>query len=344
MRKKSLLQKGLKFAGTPATIPIKEYISSTTVAPLQAGELNGVDGSSLYHDVNRILNTYTNKPILTTIPKAEHLALENLRKDKDPIIVAPEKGVALVVMDNAEPIKNVKPFYKTTQLTTISPKTHLQLSTKSSLKLCMATRITISSLKQNTTLLRPHGSNSLAERFYDLPKMHKNNVPMHPMVSTCGNSINPEEETLVSFDVSALFTSIPVLVALQVINSKISTCTSFSNVCKIPTDKFIKLLKFTITNCIFCFNKKCYKQLQCAAMGSPVSLAIANIYMECFESLAIPTSLALIKCWFRYVDDVHSVTRKDQVNKLEEHLNSIDPYIKFTIELTGTDGQMDSPS
>ena len=60
--------------------------------------------------------------------------------------------------------------------------------------------------------------------------------------------------------------------------------------------------------------------------------------MEYFESLAIPLSPTLIKWWFRYVDDVHSATRKDQVNKLQEHLNSIDPHIKFTIELPGTDG------
>ena len=73
-------------------------------------------------------------------------------------------------------------------------------------------------------------------------------------------------------------------------------------------------------------------------MGSPVSPVIANIYMEYFESLAILSSPTLIKWWFRYVDDVHSATRKGHVNNLQEHLNSIDLHIKFTIELTGTYG------
>ena len=150
-------------------------------------------------------------------------------------------------------------------------------------------------------------------------------------------SINPEEETLVPFDVSGLFTSIPLTVVLQVINSKISICTSFTNICEIPTEKFTKPVEFTITNCIFCFNKKSYKDLQGATMGSPVSPVTANIYMEHFESLCIPISPTLIKSWLRYVDDAHSVTRKHQVNKLYEHLNSIGPHIKFTIELPGTD-------
>ena len=146
----SLLQKGPKFAVTPATIPIKEYICITIVAALQAGELNNVDCSGLYHDINIILNTYTYKHIYTDITKAEHLALENLREDKDHIIVTADKGVALVVMDKTENIINVKPSYKTTQFTSISTKMHLQLSTKNSLKFCKTTRITISSLKQNT--------------------------------------------------------------------------------------------------------------------------------------------------------------------------------------------------
>ena len=93
---KSLLQKGPQFAVISATIPIKECISTTTVAAPQAGELNGVDCSGLYHDVNRILNTFTNKPIHTNITKSENLALENLRKDKDHIIDTADKDVALL--------------------------------------------------------------------------------------------------------------------------------------------------------------------------------------------------------------------------------------------------------
>ena len=69
---------------------------------LKAGEFNGVDCSGLYHDGNRIPNTHTNKLIHTNITKAEHLSLENLRKDKDHIIVTANKGVILVVIDKTE--------------------------------------------------------------------------------------------------------------------------------------------------------------------------------------------------------------------------------------------------
>ena len=254
---KSLLQKGPKFAGTPATIPIKEYISTTTVAALQAGKLNGVDYSGLYHDVIRIFNTFTNKSIHTNITKAEHLALENLRKDKDHIIVTADKGVALVVMDKTEYITKCEALLQDNSVyqhlsKDTSPTIHKEL-----IKILQDYKNNNFISETEYTQLRPHGSNSPPARFYGLPKIHKDNMLMHPIVSACGAavyntakfiskilhnycgktssfvkdstyfikkikhlSISPEEETLVSFDVSALFTSILVSAALQVINYK----------------------------------------------------------------------------------------------------------------------------
>ena len=266
---KSVLQKDPKFAVTPATIPIKEYISTTTVAALQAGELNGIDCSGLYHDVNRILNTYTNKPVHTNITKSEHLALQNLRKDRDHIIVTADQGVALVVMDKTEYITKCEALLGNSVYQHLSKDTSPTIH-KELIKILQDYKNNNFISETKYTLLRPHGSNSPAARFYSLPKIHKNNIPLCPTVSAwgtatyntakfitkilqyhCGKTtsfvkdstdiikkikhllINPEEETLVSFDVSALFTSIPVPVALQVINSKISTCTNFTNVCKI---------------------------------------------------------------------------------------------------------------
>ena len=270
----SLLQKGLKFAVTPAIIPHKEYISTTTVAALQAGELNGVDCSGLYHDANEIHTTFTNKPIHTNITKSEHLALGNLRKDKDCITVTAGKGVALVVMDKTEYITKCVALLTGDSVYQHLPKDIYPTIHKELIKTLQDYKNSNFISETEYTHLRPHGSNYPAGRFYGLPKIHNSNMPMQPIVSACGTatyntvkfitkilqnycgetsyfvkdstdfikkikhlSINPEEETLVSFDVSALFTSIPVPVALQVINSKISTCVNFTNVCKILTEK-----------------------------------------------------------------------------------------------------------
>ena len=41
--------------------------------------------------------------------------------------------------------------------------------------------------------------------------------------------------------------------------------------------------------------------------------------------------------WKRYVDDVISIVKKDEVNILFNHLNSVDSHIKFTMEAPGSD-------
>ena len=165
-------------------IPIKEYIP-TTVAAAQAGECNGVDCSGLYHDVSSI-NTYSNKPIHTNIIKAEHLALENLRKDKDCIIDMADKGVALVVMDKTAYITNCEGLLQKTQFTNISPKTYLQTIHKELIAILQDYKRNNFISETEYTLLRCHGSPTA--RFYGLPKIHNQNMPMHPVVSACGTA------------------------------------------------------------------------------------------------------------------------------------------------------------
>lgn len=46
-----------------------------------------------------------------------------------------------------------------------------------------------------------------------------------------------------------------------------------------------------------------YQEEHGAAMGSPLSPTIANIYMEFFEELALESTHTRPSLWLRYVDD-----------------------------------------
>ena len=67
-------------------------------------------------------------------------------------------------------------------------------------------------------------------------------------------------------------------------------------------------------------------------MGSPASPVIANIYMRALEERALSTFELKPKVWYRYVDDVFSITKKTHVPKLLQHLNNQHPSIRFTEE------------
>ncbi|XP_045207081.1 uncharacterized protein LOC123559389 [Mercenaria mercenaria] len=54
--------------------------------------------------------------------------------------------------------------------------------------------------------------------------------------------------------------------------------------------------------------------------------------MEHFESLALSTAPHPPGWWFRYVDDTYIKQMRQYVDEFTDHINSIDPDIKFTIE------------
>ena len=130
------------------------------MAALQVGEHHCVDCSDLYHDFSRILDTYTYKPIHTNITKAEHLALENLRTEKDHIIVPTDKGVSLVVIAKTEYITKCEALLQDNSVyqhlsKNTSPTIHEEL-----IKILQDYKYKNFISETEYTLLRPHGSSS----------------------------------------------------------------------------------------------------------------------------------------------------------------------------------------
>ena len=58
------------------------------------------------------------------------------------------------------------------------------------------------------------------------------------------------------------------------------------------------------------FQDQFYEQVEGAAMGSPVSPIVANIYMEYLEQNSLSTAPHPPRFWCRFVDDTLSSTRK----------------------------------
>ncbi len=70
-------------------------------------------------------------------------------------------------------------------------------------------------------------------------------------------------------------------------------------------------------------------------MGSPLSPIIANIFMEFLEDITLQTANIKPSLWLRYVDDTFTLWphNRQSLNMFLEHLNSLRPTIKFTMEV-----------
>ena len=76
---------------------------------------------------------------------------------------------------------------------------------------------------------------------------------------------------------------------------------------------------------------KYYKQTYRTAMGSPVSVIVANLVMEEIEERAISENPKYF--WKRYVDDIITALPENSIQSFLEHLNSIESTINFTVEV-----------
>ncbi|XP_075163162.1 uncharacterized protein LOC142235790 [Haematobia irritans] len=205
-----------------------------------------------------------------------------------------------------------------------------------------------------------------APRIYGLPKTHKDGYPLRPICSSIdspssnlckyiGNLLKiltqdskynikdslqfknkiknltiKEDEKLVSFDVVSLFQSVPVDLALKIIESRWQELEGHTRLTK---NIFMKILKFCIVeNRYFTYEDKTYKQKRGLPMGSSASPIVADIVMEhlldnCMENLTTKPKILT-----KYVDDIFAVVREGAIHEILTTLNGFHNSIKFTID------------
>ena len=101
----------------------------------------------------------------------------------------------------------------------------------------------------------------------------------------------------------------------------------------LPPEHIAHLLELCLQTAYYTFRSEYYQQEDGAAMGSPVSPVVANIYMEMFEDQALSLVQSRPRMWKRYVNDTFCIMEKRHASAFLVHLNSLRPSIQFTMEM-----------
>ena len=100
-----------------------------------------------------------------------------------------------------------------------------------------------------------------------------------------------EDEELVSFDVTALYTSLPISRTLSVVAELLEDEETPCVATSLSSEQLVGLLELCLRSTYFSFRGQFYQLTDGVAMGSPVSSVIANIFMMNFEkSIAVSGS------------------------------------------------------
>ena len=297
--------------------------------------------------------------------------LRDLRMQKDLVITRPDKGRATVIITKADYVeKMMKILNDGSKFKRLGPCEQHDRTLKEELSL-QAFLNRLLKLKEITAeqcdAIRPVGS--IRPRMYGLPKVHKDSVPLRPILSMSGSpqfrisrwlcdmlkpvlefyctrcvrdSFTFSEKVKIaklsraghmcSFDVVSLFTNVPLQEVIDICAKAIYHDDNIPTLPTSLTEKSFKELMYRVTSGVeFSFDGVMYRQVDGVAMGSPLGPILANIFVG-FHEKRIPSD-KWPEMYERYVDDIfsHFVDRNacDQFALL---LNSLHPALRFTCE------------
>ena len=121
---------------------------------------------------------------------------------------------------------------------------------------------------------------------------------------------NISKKLLVSYNITSLFTNIPLQETIDIAINLIFNHNPNLNITK---KELKKLFLFATSQTHFLFSSKFYNQIDGVAMGSHLVPALANIFMSFYESKWLNEyNLNKPKFYLRYVDDFLAAFDKEQ--------------------------------
>ena len=355
-----LLAHGPNYAVVPRHPPIIEVIT-----PVEKTCQNMVKGEAeeLRGEVKAILRK--SQPPRSNISMEEQNAIFELRSDNTRVILTADKGVSLVVTNKDDYVKKAEELLNTDTYRTISNDPTNKYKNK---PISLLKTIKAEGGISDAVYRRLYPTGAGAPTFYGLPKIHKEGMPLRPIVSSIGAAsyktskelariLKPmmgkspyqvqnsrdfiqqiqdiklkEDQCIMSYDVKAVFTSVPIQPAIDVIKNLLEEDGELQKRTNMPVQHIISILEFCLRSTYFTFQGRLYEQEEGADMGSPIRSIVANLFMEDFEKKAIDSSPHPPCFWRRFVDDTFTIIYTAPKESFLEHLNSIDDHIQFTSE------------
>ena len=136
----------------------------------------------------------------------------------------------------------------------------------------------------------------------------------------------PPDSTLVSIDVSSLYTNIPhkdgIAAAVQALEQDTDP-----DPLRPPLRILTEILNIVLKNNIIEFNGDYFLQIQSTAMGTKMAPAYANLFMGSIEPTLISHGDPYINMWKRFIDDIFLIWTGThaQLNTFTSIINTIHP-------------------
>ena len=238
------------------------------------------------------------------------------------MVLTVDKGVVMVNMDQQDYINKAQALLQDPNTYKVLPKDPTSQLKNKIITLLKDIKQTGGLTTQKYKQLYPTSAVP-PPKFYGLPKIHKTGTPLRPIVSSRGSItygvakelshiIKPlvgqsphhlkntqhfiqqlqgkrlePGEIITSYDVKALFTSVPVQPSIQIVKQRLQQDITLPQRTSMSIPQITSLLEFCLTHTYFLFQGNYYEQVQGAAMGSSICPVIASTFMEEFEVQAL---------------------------------------------------------